>query len=119
MITLTITGRLCSDPEVRQVAGKEVTKLVIAGKFKGGLESQTIFVDVSIWGPRGQVAKQYMRRGEQITCVGKLMPPKVSNGKCYLHVDCYDFTLPVKGQQYTEDDQGVETLSENSEELPF
>jgi single-stranded DNA-binding protein len=115
MITLTITGRLCYDPETRQAGGKEVTKVTVASRYKGGLDAQTIFVDVSIWGPRGAVAKQYMKKGDTVSFVGKMLPIKIANGNAYIHLDAYDFTLPAKGSALSE----PEPVKEENDDLPF
>lgn len=115
MITMTITGRLCYDPKVREVGDKTVTEVTIASKYK----QETIFVDVSVWGSRGSVVQQYMRKGDTATFVGKMMPLKVKNGNAYIHVDSYDFTLPPRRSDAEPAEVVHYVQAKNEEELPF
>ena len=116
MITLTITGRLTNDPQVKQFGDRQATSFGIASSQKTKNGTETTFVDVTIWGPRGEVAQKYMHKGETITVVGKMLPVKVSNEKAYIRIDAHDFTLPAFG---VDSGASLKAQSESEDDMPF
>ena len=116
MITLTITGRLTADPQVKQIGDRQATTFALASTHKTKNGSETTFVDVTVWGPRGEVAKKYMHKAETVTVVGKMLPIKVVGEKAYIKIDAHDFTLPAFGVM-----SGSSTTaeSEQDDDMPF
>lgn len=116
MITLTITGRLTNDPQVKQIGDRLATSFGIASSQKTKNGKETTFVDVTIWGPRGEIAKKYILKGQTITVVGKMLPVKVVGEKVYIKIDAHDFTLPEFGLN-----SGASTTAESEldEDMPF
>ena len=116
MITLTITGRLTNDPQIKQIGDRQATSFGIASTHKTRNGSETTFVDVTIWGPRGEVAQKYMHKGDTITVVGKMLPVKVSDEKAYVKIDAHDFTLPPYG---VHSGASPQAQSEADDDMPF
>jgi single-stranded DNA-binding protein len=97
MNNINITGRAIKDVSIKFLDdGKAVATLSIADSRKDGGEEITIFYDVSIWGSRAEVAAQYIKKSSLVSIVGRLDPPRVHDGKAYLKVMAYDFTLPPR-----------------------
>lgn len=97
MNNINITGRAIKDVAIKFLdGGKAVATLSIADSRKDGGEEITIFYDVSIWGSRAEVAAQYIKKSSLVSVVGRLDPPRVHDGKAYLKVTAYDFTLPPR-----------------------
>lgn len=69
--TLSLTGRLTRDPELRTVpSGDHVATFRIASNGVG--EDDTTFVDVDVWGKQGESAAQYLRQGARVAVAGRL-----------------------------------------------
>lgn len=69
--TLSLTGRLTRDPEVRTVpSGDAVCSFRIASN--GVKEDDTIFIDVDVWGGQAEPCGQYLRQGSRVGVSGRL-----------------------------------------------
>lgn len=71
-------GRLTRDPEIRYTpAGVAVTEFGLAVNRNytmpnGEKREETCFVDVNVWGKRGETAKEYLKKGRQVFIEGRL-----------------------------------------------
>jgi single-strand DNA-binding protein len=80
---VVLIGNLTRDPEVRSTpSGQSVTALGMAinrtymvggqGGQGGEKREETTFVDVDMWGRRGEVIAQYLKKGDPIFIEGRL-----------------------------------------------
>jgi single-strand DNA-binding protein len=73
-----LIGRLTRDPEVRYTpGGVSVTEFGLAVNRNytmpnGEKREETCFVDVNVWGKRGEIAKEYLKKGRQVFIEGRL-----------------------------------------------
>jgi single-strand DNA-binding protein len=77
--TLTITGNLGADPELRFTpSGKAVASLKIADtprhKNAAGdwVDGQTLWMPVSIWGREAEAVTEALRKGDRVVAVGRI-----------------------------------------------
>lgn len=74
MITVSLTGRLTRDPELRHVAqpdgsSSDVCEVRVAARDSRG---RTVFLDCVQWGPGGRAAAAHLSRGAMIAFTGEL-----------------------------------------------
>jgi single-strand DNA-binding protein len=74
----TVVGRLTRDAELKYTnGGSAVTKFSIAvnRSVKKGdqWEEEASFIDISLWGRRGEALNQYLHRGQKIAVAGSLV----------------------------------------------
>lgn len=76
--TFSIIGNLCSDPNL-QASGTGTPvcnfRMALSRKFKnraGEMEQATTFVDVAIWGTRGEAFGKFHRKGDLASVDGWL-----------------------------------------------
>lgn len=74
-----LIGNLTRDPEVRQTpSGQSVCRLGLATnrKYKantGEMREEVTFVDVTVWGPRGENVARFLKKGDPIFIDGRLV----------------------------------------------
>jgi single-strand DNA-binding protein len=72
MNCITLVGRLCADPDIRNTTtGKVVAGLRIAVDRRGR-EKETDFFEASAFGQTASFAGDYLRKGRLVAIVGKL-----------------------------------------------
>lgn len=103
MLNITAVGRLGKDPELRTTQkGQEVTSFSLAVNVFAKGEQQTVWLECSLWGKRGETVRNYCSKGQQITIVGALSQDEWvdKNGETVkrLQVDVRDFSLPPREQ---------------------
>lgn len=75
MISLSLTGRLTRDPDLRQVPDPasdrrlDVCQVRVAARTRRG---DTVYLDLSEWGASGRAAAERLRTGSQIAFTGEL-----------------------------------------------
>ncbi len=75
---VVIAGNLCRDPELKYTpSGAAVCSLTIANneawKGKDGEKKEKVnFVNCTVFGPRGEIAAEYLKKGSGVTVKGKL-----------------------------------------------
>ncbi len=75
---VVLAGNLCRDPELRYTpSGGAVCGFTIANneawKGKDGEKKEKVnFVNCTVFGPRGEIAAQYLKKGSGVTVKGKL-----------------------------------------------
>ncbi len=96
MIHATVEGRIGKDAETKQVGDSSVTSFSIASNFYAGKgkgdeyngktsDYGTQWVDVSVWGARGEGLREKARKGALVVAIGE-MTTREYNGKTYLQV---------------------------------
>lgn len=71
MNKLIISGNLTADPVAAATStGKTVTNFTVAVNEGYGESQRTTFFRVSAWEKRGEVCKQYLRKGSKVLVVG-------------------------------------------------
>lgn len=74
-----LLGNLTRDPEVRQFqGGQSVCKFGLATnrRFKsqsGEMKEETTFVDITVWGNRGEALAKYLHKGDPVFIEGRLV----------------------------------------------
>ncbi len=91
MINATISGRITKDATMRQAGSSDVCSFGIASNKKIKGEDQTTFVDVSIFGKRGETLCQYLTKGSFVVVSGELST-RLHNDK----LDCQGVDLGPK-----------------------
>lgn len=72
MIILTATGRLGKDAELRSLnSGDKILSFSVGSDIGYGDKKQTIWLDCSIFGARGEKLAQYLTKGSQVTVIGE------------------------------------------------
>ena len=75
MNQVSLTGRLCSDPEVHDRGGTQVGRLRLAvqrQRTKDGEDRGADFVDVTVFNNQAEVCKQYLAKGRRVAIEGRL-----------------------------------------------
>jgi len=139
---LTIVGNLGRDPEMRYTpSGQAVTNFSVATSRRwtsgdGQQQEETIWFRVSVWGKQAESCNQYLSKGRQVLCEGRLTvdretgEPRVwqdQNGKWRSSYEMTAFEVKFLGQRgggdggsYDADDgipAGDPGITE--EEIPF
>jgi single-strand DNA-binding protein len=76
MNTITLIGRLTTDPASRTVqteAGERtVTTLALAVPPERGRDGDPCYIDVEVWGATAEACARYLAKGRQVGVVGRL-----------------------------------------------
>jgi len=78
-------------------AGKAVTGWALAVDKGWGDNKQTVWLDCSLWGERGEKLAQHITKGSQLGVTGEI-GTREHDGKTYVTLDVRDVTL-VGGKQ--------------------
>lgn len=86
-------GRVGKDAVTRHTqAGKAVTGWSLAVDKGWGERKETIWLDCSLWGERGEKLGQHITKGSQLGVTGEL-GTREHDGKTYITLDVRDVTL--------------------------
>ena len=88
----SITGNVGKDAAVRQVNNTSATSWSLAVKSGYGDREQTLWVDCTMWGDRGERIADYIRKGDPLGVTGEL-GTREHDGKTYLTLKVADVTL--------------------------
>jgi single-strand DNA-binding protein len=83
---LIIIGNLGRDPEMRYTpSGQAVTNLNVATSRRwtgsdGQQQEETIWFRVSAWGKQAEACNQYLQKGSQVFCEGRLTVDRETGG---------------------------------------
>ncbi|GAB4451549.1 MAG: single-stranded DNA-binding protein [Anaerolineae bacterium] len=83
---LIIVGNLGGDPEMRYTpSGQAVTNFSVATSRKwtdngGQQHEETVWFRVSVWGAQAETCNQYLSKGRQVLCEGRLTVDKETGG---------------------------------------
>ena len=92
MITATISGRITKDATMRQAGNSNVCSFGMASNKTVKGEDKTTFVDVSIFGARGDALRQYLTKGSFVVVSGELSTREHA-GKFYVQIDAQSVDL--------------------------
>ena len=99
MKNISIAGTVGKDAETRTTqGGSNVTSWSIAVNGFANGEKTTDWFDVSMWGKRGEQAKQFATKGAKMAVSGEFSTREY-NGKTYLQLNGSDFTPMGGGKQ--------------------
>lgn len=72
MIILTATGRVGKDAELRSLnSGDKILSFSVGSDIGYGDKKQTIWLDCSIFGARGEKLAQFLTKGTSVTVIGE------------------------------------------------
>lgn len=72
MIVLTATGRVGKDAELRSLnSGDKILSFSVGSDIGYGDKKQTIWLDCSIFGARGEKLAQFLTKGTSVTVIGE------------------------------------------------
>lgn len=94
-------GRIGRDAVVRQAGGKSVTGWALAIDSGYGDRKQTVWMDCSLWGDRGEKLAEYIRKGDRLGVTGEL-GTREHDGKTYVTLKVLDVTLLTPKDQRQE-----------------
>ena len=94
-------GRIGRDAVVRQAGGKSVTGWALAIDSGYGDRKQTVWMDCSLWGDRGEKLAEYIRKGDRLGVTGEL-GTREHDGKTYVTLNVRDVTLLTPKDQRQE-----------------
>ncbi len=93
MNVLNAIGRVGRDAVTRHTqAGKSVTGWSLAVDHGWGDNKQTVWLDCSLWGDRGERLAQYITKGSQLGVTGEI-GTREHDGKTYVTLNVRDVTL--------------------------
>lgn len=97
MKQITIAGGLTKDAVLRRTNGGDPILNFSVGVSEGRDKPSTYF-SCSLWGKRGEVLEQYLKKAAKVTVCGDLST-REHDGKTYLEVRVDQITLQGGGQQ--------------------
>jgi single-strand DNA-binding protein len=125
MISATISGRITKDAAIRQAGSANVCSFGVASNKKVNGEDVTTFVDVEIWGSRGEKLCEYLTKGAFIVASGELST-REHNGKTYLRIEASGVEFGPKRQQETNGQRDTRKPADDydaapagSDDMPF
>jgi single-strand DNA-binding protein len=97
------SGNLGRDPEMRQTNNDSVLSFSIGVKTGNRDTDQTMWVDCSMWGKRGQAVQPYLRKGSRVTVSGSLkldtyQDKATGAPKTVLRLTVQELDLPPKSE---------------------
>jgi len=90
MISITITGNVGRDAELRNAGESQVLGIAVAAK--SGRDKETIWFDCAVWGRRGEALAPHLTKGSKVTVTGELTL-REHNGKVYHKIRVHDIAL--------------------------
>lgn len=97
-IHATIAGRLGHDAETRNAGNTTATGFRVATDHGFGDRKQTLWVDCTIWGQRGERLASHLTKGSGVVVSGPLYTHE-HNGKTYLKLDVREFEFAPGGKR--------------------
>lgn len=83
-----IAGRVGRDAELRRTSGDTaVLNFPVAVDHRKNGEKQTLWVDVAVWGKRGEALAEYITKGTVVALTGEAGAKAGNDGKVYMKLD--------------------------------
>jgi single-strand DNA-binding protein len=99
MNVFTAIGRIGRDAVTRHTqGGKAVTGWALAVDKGWGDNKQTVWIDCSLWGERGEKVAGYIKKGDRLGVTGEL-GTREHDGKTYVTLDVREVTLLAASNQ--------------------
>lgn len=116
-------GRIGRDAVTRYTTnGKAVTGWALAVDTGFGDNKQTVWLDCTLWGERGEKVASYIRKGDRLGVSGEI-GTREHDGKTYVTLNVRDFTLlgEKKDQERPAQSAPKSTggASDPSDDIPF
>lgn len=92
MNNYNVIGRVGKDAVTRQAGNEPVTGWSLAVDSGYGEKKQTLWLDCSMWGKRGEKVAEYITKGSQLGVSGEL-GTREHEGKTYLTLRVGDVSL--------------------------
>lgn len=92
MNNYNVIGRVGKDAVTRQAGNEPVTGWSLAVDSGYGEKKQTLWLDCSMWGKRGEKVAEYITKGSQLGVSGEL-GTREHEGKTYLTLRVGDISL--------------------------
>lgn len=122
MMTLTVSGNLGSDAELRTIAsGKQVLNFSVAGKNGRDKDSAPTWIRCAVWGARGAALANYLKKGTSVVVVGALSV-REHNGKTHHDLDVHDVEMfggKPSARQEPDDERWERPRKAASDDIPF
>lgn len=125
MLKLNLAGRLGRDAEVRKTqAGDAICGFAVAVERRNGQNKETVWIDCSLFGKRGEALSQYLTKGTVVAVSGDLST-REHNGKTYLQCRADDVTLlggkPAGERQddYKPKPRDLLPVDDDTDSIPF
>jgi single-strand DNA-binding protein len=83
MLTVTASGNITRDAQLRAAGDTQVCSFGLACNRKVKGEDVTVFLDCSVFGQRGEKLNQHLTKGKKVFVTGELST-RVHEGKTYL-----------------------------------
>jgi len=99
MLSITAVGNLASDPVQKETTtGIKVTNF----RLLTDIQDVTVQIDCTVWGNKGDVVMDYIKKGSQVTVTGSgnlnTFEKRDGTPGASIQVRVNDFTLPVKSR---------------------
>ncbi len=83
-----IAGRVGRDAELRRTSGDTaVLNFPVAVDQRRGGEKQTLWVDIAVWGKRGEALADYITKGTVVALSGEAGAKAGNDGRVYMKLD--------------------------------
>lgn len=118
--TCTFTGRLASDPEVKQTSsGKSVARFRLA--VNGFHKDDVSWLDFEAWGKTAEMLAQYRHKGDSVGVVAHaVMDTWEKDGKKHSRVKFVVDNLPLNAGSCKHQHQSAQSFgADGFEEMPF
>jgi len=115
--SLTMVCTVLTEPEFKYTP-QGIAVLSFSTTFQNGDEAKTFWCKVSIWRERAEALSQYLKKGQQVTVIGKLdslnlfTSKKTGETSASLQITAMDIALPRKGEE------GAAASTGNKKPLP-
>lgn len=125
MNSITVVGRLGSDPETRQAGDANVTTFSLAESIFQGGEEKTLWYRVNAWRKLGETCSKYLHKGDQVTVMGMLsqreFTDRAGNARTSLEISANNVGLPARPQTQTSQRKAPQSapMPADEDELPF
>jgi single-strand DNA-binding protein len=100
MLNLTAYGVVGKDPEQRDAGNSTVTNFSLAVNRKTKDEETTTWINCAVWGNRGDVVMDYVKKGMRLVVCGQAhhreFERKDGSTGISLELNVNDFSLPPK-----------------------
>lgn len=129
MIHATVEGRIGKDAETKTIGDTTVTSFSIASSFYAGKgkgetyngktsDYATQWVDVSVWGKRGESLREKARKGSMVVALGELTT-REHNGKTYLQIKAEHVRVMPGAGSGAPTSGGAATTPTVDDDIPF
>lgn len=118
MLLGILTGNVTRDAELRTVGENKVCSFGVASNKKVKGEEVVTFVDVSMWGKRGEAICQHITKGKSLTVTGE-QSMREHNGKTYIQIEADHIAFGGGGKPKDQPSDGGSSGGAGGDDIPF